>query len=86
MANDLTSADLPVHELLAMARDLERRAMTQTKKQWPTGSVVKHRHGDRIRVSEVVDHSRYNPRLRVRGVTGSLYWLDAGQILEETTP
>lgn len=86
MSDDLTREDLPVHQLLAMVRDLERRAAAQTKRQWPVGSVVKHRHGDRVRVSEVVDHSRHDPRLRVRGATGSLYWLEAGQILEETKP
>lgn len=47
---------------------------------FPIGADFTYRHGDHLRVVDVVDHSPYG-RIKVRGVTGNDYWLDYARLL-----
>jgi len=61
-------------------RDAQEREAAACKKAFPPGTEVAYFHGDDMRFAVVVENNEYFPRFRVKGSTGSVYWLDGTRV------
>ncbi len=68
-----------LQQILSQIHKLERQAAKAARHEFPRGSLLEYAHGDALRLAAVVDHHSYKPRVKVRGVTGKEYWLEASR-------
>ncbi|KKL72921.1 hypothetical protein LCGC14_2080050 [marine sediment metagenome] len=57
-----------------------KEAFALMRQAFPIGSQVLWSHGLHERTAIVVEHNPYFDNLRVRGVTGKEYWVDASKL------
>lgn len=67
---------------------MQARARQAMVDEYPIGLTIYYRHGNQVRQATVIDHSSFpwERRLRVEGVTGARYWLDAMQVDKDVSP
>lgn len=65
------------------ANDLHNAALEMVPEVFPIGSEIFYEHGGLLRYVTVVNHSRSNTRILVRGVTGNDYWLSSERVAFE---
>ena len=74
------AANKAIHSLLKCYDQIRfetRKATGLTREAFPVGSCVAWLHGLSEISATVVEHNPYFDRLKVRGVTGKEYWVDA---------
>ena len=62
-------------------RSETKRAYRLMKQAFPVGSKVRWAHGAFEITATVVEHNPYFDRLKVSGITGKEYWVDADKVV-----
>ena len=79
------AANKAVHSLLKCydrIRCENKKATDLTKQAFPINSRVAWLHGLSEISATVIEHNPYFDRLKVRGVTGKEYWVDARKLAQ----
>lgn len=65
----------------AQLRKAERAYVNLAAKAFPIGMEVTYSHGKNVIHGEVIGHTPFAARLKVRGLAGTEYWIGAERIL-----
>ena len=70
-----------LRQIMDRIRELRKLAAASLEKQFPVGTEISYRHGDCVRHAEVIELYGFGLRIKVRGVTGAEYWIDANKCI-----